>query len=165
MELIGANYDYIKSSFKAKSYNAGIQFDEDSFNDAFIKCAAKFENAIITLDTTTKYFWTAYLNTCRTNYYNDSKLDTVSLDVEIHDSVDENDNYASNIYNLVMDAVEFKFGRNSMMIYSLYKYHNWSKQDLEDSGYDIENFESHIKEIHKFVKAYCKNHIKNIKRS
>lgn len=160
MELVGANYDDIKSLFKKRSYNAGISFDEDSFNDAFIKCANKFENTIITLELTTKYFWTAYLNTAKTNF-GSRKLDTVSLDIEFHDVIDEN-NYASDIYNMIMDAIEMEFGYNDMMIYSLHKFHNWSKHDLEDSGYDISNFESRIKEIHKFVKTYGR---RNIKRS
>lgn len=159
MDIIGVHYNEIKSLFKTRSYNTGVSFDEDSFNDAFIKCAQKFGNNEVTLELTIKYFWTAYLNTVKSNIAKDNKLETVSLDTEMHDCAEEDNDYTINIYNIVMDAISTKFGEEQMMMYSLYKLHDWSKQDLEDSGYDMEDFEIRIKEIHKFVKTYCKKHI------
>ena len=160
MNIISVHYNEIKSLFKSRSYKSNTVFDEDSFNDAFIKCANRFGNMEITYDTATKYFWAAYINTFKTNKIKESKLETVELDVDVHDCIDEPD---TNIYNIVMDAISFKYGENLMLMYSLYKFHNWSKTDLIMAGYDIDDdFDYHIKEIHKFVKTYCKNHIKGL---
>ena len=61
---------------------------------------------------------------------------------------------------MVIDLITDKFGEHDMMMYMLYKFHNWSKDDLVESGYDITYIDTRIKEIHKFVKTYCKKHIK-----
>ena len=162
MDIIGVHYTEIKSLFKSRLYNLNMSFNEDLFNDAFIKCAQKFGNTEITLELTTKYFWTAYLNTIKSST-KQKRLDTVQLDEAIHDCIDESDNaYALNIYNVVMDAITERFGEDDMMMYSLYKYHGWSKDDLIGEGYDCTAFDTRIKEIHKFVKTYCKTGVKSL---
>lgn len=163
MDIISVHYTTIKSLFKTRSYNNGIQFDEDLFTDAFIKCAQKFGIDIITYDTCVKYYWTAYLNTAKTELYKQKQIDTLPLNEELHDCIDEDPHaYAINIYNIVMDAISEKFGEESMTIYSLYKYHGWSINDLMDEGYDCTELNTRIKEIHKFVKSYCKTRIKSL---
>jgi hypothetical protein len=60
----------------------------------------------------------------------------------------------------VMDSVSEQFGENDMMVYSLHKYHGWSKEDLISDGYDCSDFEERIRTIHRFVKTYGKKRIK-----
>jgi hypothetical protein len=160
MDIVGAKYDTIKSLFKTRLHNIGMQFDEDSLNDAFIKCAQRFGNTTTDYNTVIKYYWIAYINTIKSNK---SKLNCVSFEVDAHDCIDENESNATNIYNIVIDLITDKFGEHDMMMYVLYKFHNWSKDDLVESGYDITYIDTRIKEIHKFVKTYCKKHIKSQK--
>lgn len=157
MDIVGVHYGEIKSLFKTRLYNMDIEFDEDSLNDAFIKCAQRFGNIVTDYNTVIKYYWVAYLNTIRSNK---SKIDCVSLDMELHDKEDC-DNAAINIYNIVMDMISERFGEHDMMLYSLYKFHGWNKDDLIASGYNIDCMDARIKEIHKFVKTQCKNYIKS----
>ena len=166
MGIVAAHYMDIKKLFKSRLYNIDLQFDEDIFSDTFIKCATKFDNDIVSYDTAVKYFWTAYLNNVKLSKINTTKIDFVELDENLHDCIDDvynelyDDDYTINIYNIVMNAITVKYGRDLMEIYSLHKFHGWSKDDLIDAGYDCDNFETNIKEIHKFVKSYGKRHIK-----
>lgn len=165
MNIIAHKYDNIVSLFKSRLYKMNMQFDVDLFNDTFIKCATKFKDDKITYETTIKYFWTSYLNTIKTDIIKSDKFITDSLDEEIHDCIDNTYNelydtdYAKDIYNVVMNAISVKYGEDEMTIYSLYKYHNWTEQDLILEGYDCTDLHNRIKKIHKFVKAYCKKHI------
>jgi hypothetical protein len=158
MDIVATHYDKIKSIFKSRLHNMGIPFDEDALNDAFIKCAQRFGNTNVEYTVVIKYYWVAYLNTLKSNK---NKLECVSLDIEMHDCIETDNTEIINIYNTIMDIISEKFSETDMMIYSLYKFHNWSKSDLEQSGYDTNNLESRIKEIHKFIKTYCKKHMKS----
>lgn len=162
MNIIGAHYDEIKTLFKSRSYKSGKIFDEDTFNDAFIKCAQKFGNTELSYEFVVKYFWTAYNNTYKGNVAKEHKFNTIEFDINVHDRIDES-TINTNIYNMVMDAISLKYGDESMIVYSLYKLHGWSKEDLIDAGYVVDNyFDDNIREIHKFVKTYCKKHINDI---
>lgn len=162
MDIVGANYDTIKSLFKSRLHNMNISFNEDALNDAFIKCAQRFGNTILDYDTVIKYYWAVYINIVR---FDKSKIQYAELDPELHDCVDDTFDASDtiNIYNIVMDLIADKFGEHDMMMYSLYKFHDWSKDDLVESGYDITYLDTRIKEIHKFVKTYCKKYIKSQK--
>ena len=165
MDVVADNYTKIKSLFNSRLYNMSINFDEDLFNDAFIKCATKFGDEQITYEVTVKYFWIAYLNTIKTELTKIENSNVELLEEDIHDCIDDtynelyDDNYAKNVYNTVMDAVTLKYGEEEMFVYSLYKYNNWSEQDLVDAGYDCTNLNTRIKKVHRFVKEYCKKHI------
>lgn len=149
MDLISVNYDNIRSLFKTRLYNIGMSFDDDSFNDAFIKCAQKFGNDIISYEYTIKYFWKAYINTIRANISNARKINIVPFDIEIHDTIDDNDDdYAVKMYDIVMKDICNEFGEDNMIIYSLYKFHNYTKEQLAID----DNFEKTIKAIDKFIK-------------
>lgn len=154
MGLIGHHYDKIVSLFKSRSYNLGVNFDEDLFGDAFIKCAYKFGEDIISYDVAIKYFWVVYLNTVKSQFINSQKINTVSIDEtpDIEDIFDIN----RQVYNMVMDAIVVKFGEDEMNVYRLYKYHNWTKEELISAGFDCNNLLERVKTIHKFVKEYSK---------
>lgn len=156
MDLVGLYYDDIKRTYISRS-NGGRKFSEDIFNDAFIKCAKKFGNEIITYDDMIKYFWVAYVNTYKTDEAYNSKI---CLCDEYPELEDETENFSSKFYNDIMQAIEKAFSTNDMLIYSLYKYHDWSKKELLEAGYDCNNFEIKLKNIHRFVKEYTKKYIK-----
>ena len=163
MDIVASRYKDIKSLFKTRLYNMGLQFDEDLFNDTFIKCVNKFGNDEITYDVTVKYYWTAYLNTIRSELNKEEY--TEPLDEELHDCLDDtfneyiDESLAHDIYNKVLKAVEDKYGVNEANVYFMYKYHNWKECDLHIAGYDCTNLKDRIKTIHRFIKAYCKKHI------
>lgn len=157
MDIVGTNYDDIRRIYCSRDNNAGRKFSEDAFNEAFVKCASKFGNSIITYDDVIKYFWIAYLNTHKKDMINNSKLDYIEEYPEIEE---DNESFSKQLYNMVMNAIENAFSEEDMLIYSLHKYHGWSKQDIASSGYDCKNFEIRIKNIHKFAKEYCKKNFK-----
>lgn len=163
MDIVASRYKEIRSLFKTRLYNSGLQFDEDLFNDTFIKCVNKFGNDEITYDVTVKYFWTAYFNTIKSELIKESY--TEPLDEELHDCLDDNYNeytdedFARDIYNKVSKAVKDKFGADEATIYMMYKYHNWKECDLIAAGYSCHNLTDRIKTMHRFVKAYCKKNI------
>lgn len=161
MDIISVHYNDITSLFKSRLHG---KLDEDSFNDTFIKCAQKFGNEIISYETVVKYFWTAYTNTVKANICNDNRLETVSIDVDMHDCVDETTEEYTNIYNIVTHDISNEFGEEEMMMYVLYKFHDWSKQDLIDAGYDCDDFDSCIAEVHKFLKKRYTHHKKHSKQ-
>ena len=163
MDIIASKYNDIVPLFKSRLIKQGIQYDEDLFNDSFIKCADKFGSEQIDSDLAIKYFWTTYINTIKSEFNNNICIE--SLDEEIHDCIDNTynefveDDYAKDTYNTIMNAITSKYGEEDMYLYSLYKYHEWTEQDLIDAGYDCIGLDKRIKLIHKFVKSYCKKHI------
>lgn len=166
MGIVATHYDELKRLFKSRLYDTNLQFDDDIFCDAILKCATKFGNRIVSYDDVIKYFWTAVLNNTKLSKYTDKKLDTIELNEQLHDCIDNtynelyDEDYTINIYNTIMDAITVKYGVELMELYSLHKFHGWTKEDLVQAGYNCNNFETTIKEIHKFVKAYGKKHIK-----
>lgn len=165
MDWVASNYKEIKQLFKTRTYNINYEFDEDSFNDAFIKCVNKFESEEITYDTVLKYFWTSYINTVKTNIIKESKLQYEEFNEELHDCIDDtynefvDDDYSKEVYNIIMNAITVKYGKEDMLIYSLHKYHDWTENDLIAAGYDCDNFNKKITSIHRFVKAYTKKYL------
>lgn len=159
MGLISDHYNDIITLFKSRSYNIGIQFDEDIFGDAFIKCVKRFENEIITYDVAIKYFWITYLNAVKSQFANSIKYNIVEIENALE--IAEDSSNSSEIYNTIMDAITVAFSEEDMQIYRLYKYHNWSEKDLIEAGLDCTDLIKRIKEIHKFVKQYSKEHIKS----
>jgi len=164
MDIISVHYKDIRKLFTNRLINQAIKFDDDSFNDAFIKCAQHFGNEQITYDDAIKYFYVAFTNTIRGNVIKTKKnLSYDELDESIEDDTDDDDHtqFAKYFYDTIMSAITEAFNENDMMIYSLYKYNDWTKQDLIDSGYDCKNFDVRIKNIHRFVKEYVKSDAKH----
>jgi hypothetical protein len=156
MTLIADNYDDVIKLFKSLSRKTCIDFDEDSFQEAFLKCAKKFGSEQITYDEATKYFWAAYLNTAKSELVHDNKFSYIDSEEIKDEIIDETDDDYSDLYIDVMNAIQKKFGKEDSQIYILYKYHDWTEDDLIATGYDCENFTERIKKIHRFVKSYKK---------
>lgn len=152
MDIVSAHYKDIRRSFTKRSIDNIL--DEDSFNDAFIKCAIRFGNENIDYDVAVKYFFTAYKNTHISNLYKEHMYDELDDEFDIECN-DEN----SNLYDDIMDAIAKEYSENDMNIYRLYKCHKWKLPDLIEAGYDCTDFENKIKMISKFVKKYGKTHL------
>lgn len=159
MDLIGIHYNKIVALFKSRSLKLDMQFDEDAFGDAFIKCAQKFGDTNITYDTAIKYFWVSYLNTVKSQFVNSLKYDIEHIDSALDVVYEES--YSETIYNTIMDAITIAFSEEDMNVYRLYKYHNWSKKELTEAGFNCDNLDNRIKVIHKFVKQYAKEYKKS----
>lgn len=155
MDIISVHYKDIRKLFVTRSHNHRINFSDDTFNDAFISCAQHFGNRTIEYEYAVKYFWVAYRNAITGEISKNAKI---VLQDEFEDIIDDNtDNeFAKYVYDTVMDAIAAAFGEDDMYIYSLYKYNGWTKDDLIAEGYDCKNFETRIKNIHRFVKEYIK---------
>ena len=163
MDIVGIHYDDIKRTFCLRDNNAKRKFNEDSFNESFIKCSVKFGNSEIDYDTVIKYFWTAYVNTCKGDNKYKSNIELCENYSEDY-SNDDDECFSKKFYNDIMNAITKAFNEDDMMIYSLYKYHGWSKEELINADYDCNNFDIRIKNIHRFVKDYTKKNYKNVKR-
>lgn len=161
MDIVGFHYNDIKRLFTSRIINDDRKFDEDAFNTSFIKCAEKFGTNVITCEDAIKYYWTAFNNTSKTNESYSSK---VELYDEFSDyfSDEQDDEDLEYFYNVVMDAIAETFDENDMLLYNLHVCYGWSKEEIEEAGYDCRKFEFKIKSIHEFVKEYCKS--KNLKR-
>ena len=163
MDIVGIHYDDIKNTYFIRDKASNRKFNDDAFNDAFIKCAKHFNNDIIEYDDVIKYFWIAYVNTCKNNFKQTSIIDFCEEYSEDISDEDDTESFTTNFYNTCMDAITEAFNENDMLIYSLYKYHKWTKDDLIAAGYDCNNFEIRIKTIHRFLKEYCKKKYKTNK--
>lgn len=156
MDIISVHYKDIVSLFKSRRHI--VEFDEDLFGDAFIKCALKFGNSIIDYDTAIKYFWVVYVNNVKLNFTNSLKYESIKIDY-----VDENDedviyeiDYSdTNKVDEILEIISEKFGEDDTQMYRLYKYYNWSEQELNSIGILLDK--NKIKEIHKYVKTYYKD--------
>jgi hypothetical protein len=161
MDIIGVHYKDIKNLFTSRDVKNGIRFNEDSFNTAFIKCVEQFGDKIVEYDDVVKYFYVTYKHIRDTELTYYSKI-TVQDEFEDDIIDDEDEDYAKYVYETVMLAVSNTFGEDDMMMYSLYKYHDWTKEELENDGYDCIDFDERINTIHRFMKKFCK---KNIRRA
>jgi hypothetical protein len=157
MDIIGFHYNDIKSLFTSRIVNDDRKFDEDAFNTAFIKCAQKFGENIITYEDAVKYYWIAFNNTSKNNEAYNHKLELYD-EFSDYFSEEQDDADLEYFYHTVMDAISQTFDENDMHIYNLHICHGWSKEEIKDAGYDCKKFESKIKAIHEFVKEYCKTH-------
>ena len=67
-KVIIENYDGFKKEIITLGRKYNIQFDEDVFNDTYIKCYEILKNREITEEGVKYYFWVAFLNNTRKKY-------------------------------------------------------------------------------------------------
>lgn len=157
MGIVGAHYKDIRNLFISRVKKLGRTFSDDTFNTVFIKCTERFGDKEVGYDDVVKYFYVSYLNT---ELKNDKTKGRFELCDEFDDIPDEDKSAATALYDKVMDTVKDEFNENDMMVYSLYKYHGWTKEDLENDGYDCTNLDTRVKTIHRFVKKHFRKKIK-----
>lgn len=114
IDIVSIKYKDIRISFNNWSKNRQLVFDEDSFNDAFIKCADHFKDTIITYNDAIKYFWTAYIHTVmnnkKHNKFSTELSDTIDvIDIEYNYNIDT-------IYDTIIDDIQQKFGNNAVQL-------------------------------------------------
>lgn len=166
MDIVGFHYTNIKKLFISRIINDNRKFDEDSFNTAFIKCANKFGEDIITYEDAIKYFWIAFNNTSKNNEFYNHKLELYD-EFSDYFSEEQDDADLEYFYNTIMDAIAETFDENDMYVYNLHVCYGWPKEDIENAGYNCNKFEHKINAISEFIKEYCKSHKnlnKNIKK-
>lgn len=157
MDIISVHYKDIKKLFTTRCATRKIQFNEDAFNESFIKCAQHFGNDVIIYDDAVRYFWIAYLNTVKGDISKNSRAMLCNeFEEEPLTDDDSDEQFAKYFYDTTMAAITEAFSEDDMMIYSLYKYNGWSENDLKEAGYDCKNLDIRIKNIHRFVKKYTK---------
>jgi hypothetical protein len=114
IDIVSIKYKDIRISFNNWSKNRQLVFDEDSFNDAFIKCADHFKDTIITYNDAIKYFWTAYIHIVMNNKKH-NKFSTELSD--IIDVIDIEYNYnIDTMYDTIIDDIQQKFGNNAVQL-------------------------------------------------
>lgn len=127
-DIVSIKYKDIRISFNNWSKNRQIVFDEDSFNDAFIKCAEHFKNKIITSDEAIKYFWTAYIHTVMNNKKHNSFSTELSDNIDI---INNEYNYDIDaIYDIILKDIQQQFGNNAMQLIHNHFIHNIEDKKL-----------------------------------
>lgn len=159
MDIVGAHYDDIKSLYISRDKNKDRKFNEDAFNDAFIKCSIKFANQLITYDDVIKYFWIAYVNTSKSLKPNN----LIEFDINFHDKLDNK--YNENVDILAKEIlyfVEHKFGKKLRNAYELYVCYNWKITDLIEQNLADKNFPSDLKKIKLAIQKKYKDSYKSL---
>lgn len=128
IDIVSIKYKDIRISFNNWSKNRQLVFDEDSFNDAFIKCADHFKDTIITYNDAIKYFWTAYIHTVMNNKKHNSFSTELSESIDVIDS-----NYNEDIdklYNIIIKDIQQKFGDDAVQLIHNHFIHNTKDKQL-----------------------------------
>lgn len=128
VDVVSFNYKDIKTLFQNRSIKRHLMFDEDAFNDAFIKCAEHFENELISYDTAIKYFWTAYIHIVLNHKIHDAHSTGYSDIYDCEDIIYNID--IDYIYNAIINDVKNKFGDEGVNV--LFSYLN--KQPISDKN-------------------------------
>jgi hypothetical protein len=157
MDIVGINYDTIKSLFKSRLHNMNIPFNEDALNDAFIKCAVRFGEKEISYDDAVKYFWVAFLNTSRNEDVANSKFDH---ETEIQDEIDEEyDTQIDEKFDKVCSIIESEFGKDNLLAFKMVICDGWDIDELIDNQYVDCSFKSLFKKMKQFAKKHIPQNI------
>lgn len=107
-DIISKYYTDIYTLFKSRMHKRDMCFNEDAFNDAFIKCVEHFKNDLISYDYAVKYFWKTYIHTVLNEKIHDSYVTELPEDydcecTEYNYDIDE-------LYDTIMNDVQDTFG-------------------------------------------------------
>lgn len=70
LDIIGRDYDAIKSQFRKCMKSNGMTFDEDIFGETMVKCQERFGDKRMDKDEAIGYFWASFkTNTIREKRY------------------------------------------------------------------------------------------------
>ena len=87
-KIISENFDGFKKEIIALGNKHNIKFDDDIFNDTYIKCYETLKNRDITEDGVKYYFWVAFLNNTRKKYRHSKYKPLLS---ELNENIFSND--------------------------------------------------------------------------
>lgn len=148
-DIVSFNYKDIKTLFYSRMTKRHLKFDEDAFNDAFIKCAMHFENEYISYDEAIKYFWTAYIHTVLNYKLHDSH--STEYLPELYDQIDNEYNQnIDELYDIIITDIKNEFGDDGVLTVINYLNHKTYKSS------------SDIRRICKYIKIKYKNTVKDI---
>lgn len=153
-EIISSNFDEIVRNFKTGLRNKGYNYYEDLMNDAFISCSNALKNKQLTKKEAIKYYWTSYINKYKT--YHSKIVNCIPIDEEIDDIESiEYDDTADQIYNIILSAIQDKFGVRKAYIWDLYVCQDKSSKEIRNMGFEVDNFIYFTRKI----KRYIMNHV------
>ena len=96
-KVIIENYDGFKKEINTLGRKHNIKFDDDIFNDTYIKCYEILKNREITEEGVKYYFWVAFLNNTRKKYRHSKYKPILSdLNENIYKSDNEDDENEDN---------------------------------------------------------------------
>ena len=157
MDLISIHYKDIRCCFNSRLLKIGKSFNDDAFNDAFIKCAVRFGEKEITYDDAVKYFWVAFLNTTRNEDITNSKFDH---ETEIQDEIDEEyDTQIDEKFDKVCSIIESEFGKDNLLAFKMVICDGWDIDELIDNQYVDYSFKSLFKKMKQFAKKHIPQNI------
>lgn len=151
MDIISVHYIDIRRLFHSRLSNIGKGFDEDAFNDAFIKCALRFGEKEISYEDAVKYYWVAFLNTIRTadgnklQYDLDAEIDEEIIDEPYDEEIDE-------MFDHICDGIEKEFGKEHLLAFKMVVCDGWSMNELIENKYVTPEFKNTYNKIRKFAK-------------
>lgn len=158
MDLVAVHYKDIKNCFQSRLAKIGKTFNDDAFNDAFIKCSIRFGEKEISYDDVLKYFWVAFLNTMRTEEHHNGKFDH---DAEIQDEIDEEyDTNIDDLFAVICESLEERFGKENLLAFKMVVCDNWDIDELIENQYVERDFKTTFKKMKQFAKKDIKTNPK-----
>ena len=153
-DIVEENFDEIQKNFRAGLKNKGYPYIEDLMHDAFINCNSALQGKEMSKKDAIKYFWTAYINKYKT-YLTQNKYECFEDMIEFDQIDDEYNNSTDEIYNIIMKAVQDKFGVKMAYVWELYACHGKSAKEIRNMGFEVDNFVY----LNRQVKRYIYNHV------
>ena len=124
-DIISKYYNNINTLFKSRMHKRDMKFDEDSFNDAFIKCFEYFKDNLISYDDAVKYFWTVYIHMVLNEKIHESHETELPEDYDCE--CPEYNEDIDNLYNTIIEDVRTEFGESGVDAINEHLHHK--KQD------------------------------------
>lgn len=129
--------------------------DRDLFNDSFLACYETLKDRNFDEESTIKYFTTVLIN----NFKKGKKKKTIKFE-DIY-AVDESDicdpdkhsETECEIYDIINEKVEQKFGETNHLVWKLHFIDNKSYDDLIKMGYTNINFHNLFRQINSYIKT------------
>lgn len=157
-DIIAANFQEIQRNFKSGLKNKGYSYDEDLMNDAFVSCNATLKDRQMKKKDAIKYYWTAYINKFKTKQTSKKPVISYENIIEEIEPID-NQEYREEIdqiYDIIIKAVQDKFGIKKAYIWDLYVCKGKSIKEIRSMGLDcIDNYVYFTRQ----VKRYILNHV------
>lgn len=124
-DIISKYYNDINTLFKSRMHKRDMEFNEDSFNDAFIKCFEHFKDSLISYDDAVKYFWTVYIHIVLNEKIHESYETELPEDYDCE--CPEYNKDIDNLYNTIIEDVRTTFGESGVDAINEHLHHK--KQD------------------------------------
>ena len=147
-------YDTIKTNFKIACGKNNIKFDDDLFNDTYLKCFYALDNKDISEENAIRYFWVAYSNNEKKKYRTSKYTPKINeLDEKIvYDADIENNEDRYIIFDILVNSVTKKFGEEITNAWLLHFTDNKTYDELKNMGYKTLNFHNVFRRINAYIK-------------